>query len=165
MKRITGLLTGFFIGMFWVGTASAAEPIIYPKEKQTKEQMEKDKFECYTWAKEQTGFDPMQPVAVSPPAPAGSQGPKGERLVGAARGAAVGAVVGEIASDDAGKGAAAGAAAGAMAGGMKKRQNQRNQAQAQQEKGQQEQAALAQKRDAYNRAHGACLEGRGYTVK
>ena len=165
MGRFSYIVLGLFICSNWVNAVFAAEPIIYPKGKQTSEQMEKDKFECYTWAKGQTGFDPMQPIATTPPPPAESQAPKGERLVGAARGAAVGAVVGEIASDDAGKGAAAGAAAGAMAGGMKKRQTQRDQAQAQAQKEQQEQAALAQKRDTYNRAYGACLEGRGYTVK
>lgn len=166
MKKIfTAVFFAFFIGSLWVDNVFAGEPIIYPKEKQSKEQMEKDKYECYTWAKGQTGFDPMQPVAATPPPSAASQGPKGERLVGAARGAAVGAVVGEIASDDAGKGAAAGAAAGVMAGGMRQRQSQRTQAQAQAQKAEQEQAALAQKRDTYNRAYGACLEGRGYTVK
>jgi uncharacterized protein YcfJ len=80
--------------------------------------MEKDKYDCYSWAKQQTGFDPMQPQATQAPSPQPQQ-PSGERVRGAARGAAVGAVVGEIANDDAGKGAAAGAAAGTMAGGMK----------------------------------------------
>ena len=122
--------------------------------------MDKDKSECYSWAKQQTGFDPMQAGSGSqPPPPAQPSG--GERLRGAARGAAVGAVVGEIANDDAGKGAAAGAAGGAMIGGMQKRGKQRQQAQAQQ----QQSAAVSQKQNDYNRAFGACLEGRGYTVK
>jgi hypothetical protein len=35
--------------------------IIYPKNGQTKEQQAADQFECHSWAKGQTGFDPTQP--------------------------------------------------------------------------------------------------------
>ena len=48
-----------------------------------------------------------------------------------------------------------------MIGGMPQRDKRRQQAQAQD----QAEAQLAQKQDAYNRAFGACMEGRGYTVK
>lgn len=143
--------------VFFVTTAFAQEPIIYPAKGQSAKQMEKDKFECYTWAKKQTGFDPMQAQQAPPPT---SKGPGGERVRGAARGAAGGAVVGAIAGD-AGKGAAVGAAGGAMVGGMKKRQQRRAEEQAQQ----QQAATAAAGRDEYNRAFGACLEGRGYTLK
>ena len=162
---------GVFIWMvmlvlaFWVGFALAQELIVFPAKGQTQEQMEKDKFECYGWAKQQTGFDPMQSQPPAPAAPAQSQGPQGERIKGAARGAAVGAVVGEIADDDAGKGAAAGAAAGTMAGGMKTRQQRRQGAQQQQQASQQQQSAYDEARNTYNRAFGVCLEGKGYTVK
>jgi Glycine zipper len=150
---------------FWVGLALAQELIVFPAKGQSQEQMEKDKYDCYTWAKQQTGFDPMQSQPPAQAAPAQSQGPQGERIKGAARGAAVGAVVGEIANDDAGKGAAAGAAGGVMVGGMKSRQSRRQQAQTQQQQTQQQDAAYDQKRSTYNRAFGACLEGKGYTVK
>ena len=134
-------------------------PVIYPAKGQSQQKQEKDKYECYTWAKGQTGFDPMKAGSTpSPPPP--PQGPTGERVKGAARGAAVGAVVGGIAGD-AGKGAAAGAAGGAMIGGMKKRDKQAQQAQAQQ----QQAAAVSAKQNEYNRAFAACMEGRGYTVK
>ena len=33
--------------------------VVYPAKGQSNDQMEKDKFECYSWAKGQTGFDPM----------------------------------------------------------------------------------------------------------
>jgi len=82
--------------------------------------------------------------------------------MGAARGAAIAAVVGEIANNDAGIGAAAGVV---MVGGMMSRQGRRNQAQAQQQKTQQQNAAYDQKRSTYNRAYSACIEGKGYTVK
>jgi hypothetical protein len=36
--------------------------IIYPKNGQTKEQQAADQFECHSWAKGQTGFDPTLPA-------------------------------------------------------------------------------------------------------
>jgi len=149
-----------FFSAVMAGHAVAQTMVIYPAKGQSQEQMEKDKSGCYSWAKQQTGFDPMQAGAGSQPPPP-SQPVGGERVRGAARGAAVGAVVGEIANDDAGKGAAAGAAGGAMVGGMQQRQKRRQQAEAQQ----QQSAAMAQKQNEYNKAFCACMEGRGYTVK
>jgi hypothetical protein len=35
--------------------------IIYPKNGQSKDQQAADQFECHTWAKGQSGFDPTQP--------------------------------------------------------------------------------------------------------
>ena len=157
MKRIVLLVILPVVVVLFTGSVLAQNLMIYPAKGQSQEQMEKDKFECYTWAKGQTGFDPMQAQPATQPPP---QGPGGERVRGAARGAAVGAVGGAIAGD-AGKGAAAGAAGGAMIGGMQKRDKQRQQAQAQQ----QQSATIAQQRSAYDRAFGACMEGRGYTVK
>jgi hypothetical protein len=52
-----------------------------------------------------------------------------------------------------------------MIGGMKKRDQQAQAAQAQSQAAAQQQAALSQQQAGYNRALGACLEGRGYTVK
>jgi hypothetical protein len=151
-----------------VASVQAQDMFVYPAKGQTAEQTEKDKFECYQWAKQQTGFDPVQgapQVAAAPAQPAQPAKPGGEVVRGAARGAAVGAVVGEIADDDAGKGAAAGAAGGALMGGFKKRDKKQAQAQQQQQQQQQAQAASGQKQDAYNRAYKACLEGKGYSVK
>ncbi len=162
---------GLFIWMvmvvltFCAVSALAAELMVFPAKGQSQEQMDKDKYDCYTWAKQQTGFDPMKPAQAAPPPPAQSQGPSGARVKGAARGAAVGAVAGEVAHDDAGKGAAAGAAAGVVAGGMKSREQKRQQTQQQQQASQQQQAAQSEAQNTYNRALGACLEGKGYTVK
>jgi hypothetical protein len=134
-------------------------PVIYPAKGQSQGQMDKDKGSCYGWAKQQTGFDPMQAGSTAQTAPA-TQPIGGERVKGAAKGAAAGAIVGGI-GGDAGKGAAVGAAVGTMAGGAKQRAKikQTNDAQ------QQQQAQLAQQQSNYNRAFGACMEGRGYTVK
>lgn len=63
-------------------TAFAQDLIIYPAKGQSQEQMEKDKYECYSWAKGQTGFDPMAPQqTVQSPQPQ-SQAPQGERIRG-----------------------------------------------------------------------------------
>ena len=163
MKHLKWLLACFIVVMAAVPPVFAQDPIVYPDKGQSAEQQEKDKFECYNWAKQQTGFDPMQvPTATEPP-PA-QEAPKGGVGRGAARGALVGVTAGAIA-DDAGKGAAIGAASGALVGGMRRNDQQRQQQQAQQQWEQEQAANYANQRNNYNRAYGACLEGRGYTVK
>jgi hypothetical protein len=60
---------------------AAAELFVYPSKGQTKEQQEQDEFSCYKWAKEQTGFDPNQPMqqAAPPPPQGGAVKGAGER--------------------------------------------------------------------------------------
>ncbi|MGB7971346.1 MAG: hypothetical protein WCF31_05185, partial [Candidatus Deferrimicrobiaceae bacterium] len=65
------------------GVAFGQELIIYPNKGQSKKQQEKDQFECYTWAKGQTGFDPMAPPTATAPPPA-----KEAQVGGVGRGAA-----------------------------------------------------------------------------
>jgi hypothetical protein len=141
----------------------AQDPIIYPNKGQSAEQQEKDKFECYNWAKSQTGFDPMQ-VPTATTAPPQQGGRQSSAVKGAAGGALVGVTAGAIAGD-AGKGAAIGASSGALIGGMRRRDQQRQQQQAEQQWAEQQATSYANQRNNYNRAYGACLEGRGYTVK
>jgi hypothetical protein len=149
--------------LLFASPALAQDLVIYPAKGQSQEQMEKDKFECYTWAKQQTGFDPMQvPTATAPPP--GQEALKGGLVRGAARGALVGVTVGAIAGD-AGKGAAIGAASGGLFGGMRRRDQVRQEEKAQDQWAQNQAAQYSQKRNEYNRAYGACLEGKGYTVK
>ena len=161
IKLISTVLTAcLFLGTTPVWSQDL---IVYPVKGQSQDQMEKDKFECYTWAKGQTGFDPMKmPTATAPPPQQEAQ--KGGVGRGAVRGGAVGLAAGAIAGD-AGKGAAIGAASGGLIGGMKKRDQKRSQQQAQQQWEQEQANAYMQGRNSYNRAFGACLEGRGYTVK
>lgn len=141
-----------------LSSASAQEVFVYPNKGQSAEQTDKDKYACYEWAKQQSGYDPMAAQAnVAPPPPP----PQGGVARGAARGAVGGAVIGEIAGEDAGKGAAVGAAAGGMLGGMRQREARMQQEQ----QYQQQAAASAGRTDTYNRAFAACLEGRGYTVR
>jgi outer membrane protein with glycine zipper len=145
------------VGMAFVASQAVAgvDIFVYPGKGQTKEQQEQDEFACYKWAKEQTGFDPTQPVqqAAAPPPPGREVGR------GAARGAAVGAIGGAI-GGDAGKGAAIGAGVGAAAGVARRRNAEREQQAAQQQATQQHQASI----NGYKRAFSACMTGRGYTV-
>jgi len=146
-----------------LASAWGQELVIYPAKGQDQAQQEKDKAECYTWAKGQSGFDPMAPPTASSPPP--QQGaPQGGMVKGAARGALLGVAVGAIAGD-AGKGAAIGAASGGLLGGMRRRDQAAQEKQAQQQWEQQQAAEYAQKRSAYDRNFSACMEGRGYTVK
>jgi hypothetical protein len=136
--------------------SSSLGMVVYPSKGQTAEQQSGDEGECYTWAKKETGIDPVA-VASAPAEEASSVG-GGERLRGAARGAAAGAVIGEIADDDAGKGAGIGAAAGAMRGG---RQARKNKAAKEQQAQQDKESTL----EHFNKAFSACMEARDYIIK
>ena len=140
---------------------------VYPAGGQDAAQQGKDETECYAWAQQQTGIDPA-----APPAPvAAAEAPKGGAVKGAARGAARGAAVGAVSDErhvgdegslDAGEGAAAGAAVGA-AKGRRAQKKAGKQAEAQAQQAAQTQDAA--KKDTFKKSWGACLEGRGYTVK
>ena len=163
MKRISQFSILLLLIMLIAAPALGQDLFVYPEKGQSEKQIEKDKFDCYTWAKKQTGFDPMEaPKATSPP-PA-QEAPQGGLVRGAARGAVVGVVGGAIAGD-AGKGAAIGAAAGGLIGGLRRRDQVVRQEQEEQHWAQQQAASHSQKRSSYNRAYAACLEGKGYTVK
>jgi hypothetical protein len=140
---------------------------VYPGTGQDATQQGKDEGECYAWAQQQTGIDPTAP----PKAVAAPEAPKGGAVKGAARGAARGAAVGAAGDDDykrdegnldAGEGAAAGAAAGAVKG---RRAQKKAQKQAEAQAKQATQTQDAQTKDTFKKAWGACLEGRGYSVK
>ena len=148
MRSSMKLALGAVALLFTVG-AAAQKPVVYPAKGQSAEQKKKDDSACYSWAKTDTGIDPAA-VAQTPPPPSGPAVGGGERVKGAARGA----VVGEIAGGHGGEGAAA----GALVGGHRARQNQAAQQQ-------NAQAQKSQTMNTFYRAYGACMEGRGYTVK
>jgi hypothetical protein len=156
MNRFKTLAATLAAVSFVVGQAQA-KPIIYPSKGQSPQQQQQDEGDCYVWAKNNTGIDPAAVAATPTPAP--QSGPAvggGERARGALRGAAVGGII------DGGDGAGKGAAVGVVAGGVKARNNQKSQnAQAQQQAQSQKQGSM----DTFYRAQGACLEGRGYTIK
>jgi hypothetical protein len=140
---------------------------VYPGSGQDATQQGKDESECYAWARQQTGIDP---TAAPSPVPV-AETPKGGAVKGAARGAARGAAVGAIGDDDhhrdegtldAGEGAAAGATAGAVKG---RRAQKKAGKQAEAQAKQATQAQDAATKDTFKKSWGACLEGRGYSVK
>ena len=140
-------------------SVSAQDMFIYPSKGQSQAQQDKDRYECHTWAVQQTGFDPSRPQAASVQPAQPYQPSKPHVLQGAGRGAALGAVGGAI-TGNAGKGAAAGAAMGGLVGGFRRRDERIRQADAQADRA----AAGNPLRSAYMRAMAACLQGRGYNV-
>jgi Glycine-zipper domain len=161
VKRLAMLVCGtaFFLSL----TLVTAQPYIYPNQGQSPQQEQFDKGQCYSWAVQQSGFDPANPqVAVAPPPM--RQAPQGGMFRGAAGGAALGAVGGAI-GGDAGEGAAIGAGVGALFGGLRRARSLREEEQMQQSYAAQQQGALAHGRGNYERAFSACMAGRGYTVR
>jgi hypothetical protein len=155
MKKFLLPMAALCLVTAYSATAGAQGMIIYPAKGQSPDTQANDQAECGQWATGQTGFNPAAP----PPAQA-QAAPVGGAVRGGARGALAGAAVGAIAGD-AGKGAAIGATAGGLGGAARKRDAQRAADQQNQQMAAQQAAGI----DAYNRAVGACMTGRGYTVK
>ena len=132
---------------------------VFPAKGQNQQQQKIDEFECYKWATEQSGIDPLNlPKVQAKPV---ETGPNGAVVGGAAKGAAAGVAIGAIAGD-AGKGAAIGATAGAMGGVRKKRAGE---AQAQQQSQTDVKKQEEDIKNSYIKAFSVCIEGKGYTIK
>ena len=145
---------------FGVPTALAqTDMFIYPGKGQSQAQQDKDRYECHSWAVQQTGFDPSRAQSTNSQPAQQRSSSSAPVLQGAGRGAALGAVGGAI-TGNAGKGAAAGAAMGGMVGGFRRRDERIREADRKADTA----AAGSPGRDAYMRAMSACLQGRGYTV-
>lgn len=146
----------------------ATEVYFYPNAGQSAAQQDRDRYECYLWAVQQSGFDPSQPqlaphqrVEVIPAPPAGQ-----ETAAGAVIGAALGAAVSR--PRDSFQGAVTGAIAGALVGAAAEGARQEQAAQARERYdlySTQHTARLERQARDYRRAMAACLEGRGYTVR
>ena len=150
------VILGIGIAGVLIATSAWGQQLyIYPQRGQSFDQQAVDKAECQRWATEQTGYNPATPP---PPPMAGP--PQGGMFRGAAGGAALGAVGGAI-GGDAGTGAAIGAGVGALFGGCR-RMRAMEEEQAQMANYQDQ---TAQATGGFNRAYGACLQGRGYTVQ
>jgi hypothetical protein len=156
MKRLVQIAMNLAV-VFFATTVWAQKPIVYPAKGQSAQQQTKDDSACYAWAKQTTGIDPAVVASTPPPQQTGPAVGGGERVKGATRGALGGAAIGAIAGD-AGQGAGIGAVVGTAVGGRRARQNR---------DAQNEQAVAQQQNlmDTYYRAYGACMEGRGYTIK
>jgi hypothetical protein len=140
----------------------------YPNHGQSAAQQDRDRYECYLWAKKQTGFDPSstqlaphQRVEVWPMPPTGY-----DIAVGAATGAVLGAVVSP--PNKTAEGVAVGAITGAVIGAASDAARQEQAERIQQSYDQRDAQRIAQlerQASSYRRAMAACLQGRGYTVR
>jgi hypothetical protein len=151
--------------------ADSAGVMVYPSKGQSADQQAQDEAQCFAWARDQSGYDPMNPPP-PPTAPLASREHPGDVARGAVGGAAVGAaggaLIGAIAGN-AGKGAGIGAATGLLAGGLHahaadEREVEREKAQAQASVDEQR-AARQELVRKFRRAMSVCLEARGYATK
>ncbi len=165
MVRFAGFIIIFMLLVSLTGgTGYAQDPIVFPAKGQSDEQMDKDKYDCYNWAKKETGFDPMLVPTASAPPPKQKETKAGAGR-GAVGGALLGAGLGKITGGSAKKGAVIGGVGGAVVGGSRKAGTAEENKKANQQWANEQGAEYSQKRSKYNRAYGACLEGKGYTVK
>lgn len=141
------------------------EVYFYPAQGQSTAQQDRDRYECYLWARKQTGFDPSAPqlaphqrLRVVPEPPPGH-----DTAAGAVTGAVLGAVVAP--PDRSAEGAVVGAITGAMVGAASDAARQKQAEQLQQRYDRQSAAGVEQQARNYRRALAACLEGRGYRVR
>jgi hypothetical protein len=148
--------------------ASLTQVYFYPQKGQSAEQQSRDQYECYNWAIKQTGFDPgstslpaEKRIKVVPMPPPGHD---------TATLAIVGAVLGALIAGPrhAAGGALIGGAGGALAGAasdVSRQESARQMEEAYYQRDQSLNSNLDTQALDFRRAMGACLEGRGYSVK
>jgi hypothetical protein len=155
------IVFALLLSVFFSAPSASAQTdmFIYPAKGQSQALQDKDRYECHSWAVQQTGYDPSRPPPPTAQQPQQNQPSQPHVLKGAGRGAALGAVGGAITGDP-GKGAAAGAAMGGIVGGFRRRDERMRQADQRADAA----AAPSPARNNYMRAMAACLQGRGYTV-
>ncbi len=140
----------------------------YPREGQSPLQMDRDRYECHIWAMGQSGYDPSlpplpvrQPVRVEPVPPVGH-----DTFFLGFTGALLGAIIGGY--HHSGEGALIGGAIGAMTGIVSDSTRAEAARRIEADRNRQSDEYNARMEDQgadYRRAIGACLEGRGYSVK
>ncbi len=113
----TALVLIFLLMLSHSGRLLAQQLYVYPANAQSEAQQRQDRFECYEWVVQQTGFDPVNPsppVTLNPTNRSGMRSSRtGNNLVSGALGGAVsGALIGAIAGEDVKDTALAGAAIG-----------------------------------------------------
>ena len=166
MKRVHFIWFLLLFSALLIGPVHAQDPIFYPAKGQSEDQLEKDKFECYNWAKKKTGFDPMKTPTTKTAPPE-----KEEKVWGAGEtavaGGLVGAGVGGIAGGGKGAliGGAVGVGGGALVGSARSSEQRDREERKRREWEKREANSYAKERNQYNRALGACMEARGYTVR
>jgi hypothetical protein len=150
-----------------IASHAAAAQYVYPTQGQDQARQAKDEADCSAWAIQQTGFDPSKAPA------AASLGGASNALTSTATTAALGAIPGAgnlapaagMLSAASGQGSSASALGGVAASAIPGVGGQAagvigmlNQAGAQQQPAKPGQAE-------YDQARGACLSGRGYSVR
>ena len=151
MRTIGTFLLSTALALLGAGDLAAQDVYIYPTKNQSAEQMGRDKEECHDWAVGETGVDPVK-MATEAQAKSGGGGALGGAAMGAARGAM---------SGEAGAGAMQGVGIGRLVHAIRARRQMEEQQETQAKEQQQRQVQLQK----YDRAFGACLTGRGYTVQ
>ena len=151
---------------------SAGQVYVFPSNGQDADQQREDRMQCYSWAADQSGYDPnlaALSVYLDSVAPAVSADDAGDTrrpaIRSAARGALAGTIVGAISGDvGVGEGAAYGAGIGAAGGGLRNRRQtqQAEAAAATQADNLAEQTRLSL--SSFGKAYKTCLEGRGYAI-
>lgn len=140
---------------------AAPQLYFYPKQGQSPERQDRDRYECYRWAVRQSHFDPSrsevappQRVHVVPTRP-----PVADTVTGAATGALIGSAV-----TWSGEGAAIGAAVGAVAGAVSDIHREHGRRELERDLSSRSTPVTSGRAYDYRRAMSACLEGRGYAV-
>lgn len=139
----------------------------YPMRGQDERTQQRDRFECYRWASEQTrsdpGMTPLRHVGAPPPAVYYDPEPGRDMALGAATGAIIGAMTASSPYHS-GEAALVGLVLGALIGAVSD--------QARADNAQRANAQAAAAHTASTRTHGdfrramaACMSGRGYAVR
>ena len=146
-------------------TAIAGETYVFPAANQSAEQQKKDEYECYLWAVEQSGYDPVESNEAESGQTTADSDSTSSQSGGAGKSMLGGAVIAEVSDGDAGKGAATGATLGLMKGKRKQQAAQEQERIAAEERARAEAEARQKLVSNYERANAACLEGRDYVIK
>ena len=136
-------------------SAFCQEPLVYPSKGQSQKQMDKDKYQCYGWAKQQTGFDPMQAQAPA----AAAKAPQSSAIRGSSWRSSDRSRR-RCYSRQRRKGSSHRGCNRGVFSGLKMRREMKEENQAQQAQAQ----SQNQLRSSYNRAFGVCMRGRGYST-
>ena len=161
-KRFAAFLFVFGAVVLAVPALAAAQPYVYPARGQSPQQQEFDRGQCYSWAVQQTGFDPSNPQVYSGPPPrqgALRAGCSGERRAARRWGRSAAPSAGTRARARRSEPPWAACSAPCAGPRWAEREQQQQASYAAQQQG-----AMAHGRANYNQAFGACMTGRGYSV-
>lgn len=151
---------------------AAARPAMYfyPSQGQSVERQDRDRFECYQWARNQTGTDPgMTPLRGPAPEYDAPQVTGAGAAVGAVAGAAIGAAstgprYGRGHGGGSAEGMIMGAIIGSIIGAAAENAGAEAQARANEARVRRDAAASDVPLDGFRRAMGACMSSRGYAI-